>query len=37
VFVDDRGRTAVHRGQIADYGELARLVEENTGVRVAAG
>jgi thiol-disulfide isomerase/thioredoxin len=37
VFVDAGGRTRVHRGQIANYKELARLVEENTGVRVAAG
>lgn len=37
VFVDARGRTSVHRGQIADYDELARLVRQNTGVRLAAG
>ncbi len=37
VFVDAQGRTAVHRGQIADYRELTRLVEENTGARLAAG
>ena len=37
VFVDTEGRTTVHRGQIADYRELTRLVEQNTGVRLAAG
>jgi thiol-disulfide isomerase/thioredoxin len=37
VFVDGTGRTTVHRGQIADYDELAALVEKNTGVRLAAG
>jgi thiol-disulfide isomerase/thioredoxin len=37
VFVDGRGRTTVHRGQIADYGDLAQLVAEHTGVRLAAG
>ena len=37
VFVDGRGRTTVHRGQIADYGDLAQLVAEDTGVRLAAG
>jgi thiol-disulfide isomerase/thioredoxin len=37
VFVDRSGRTTVHRGQIADYRDLAHLVAENTGVRLAAG
>ena len=37
VFVDAAGSTTVHRGQIADFEELAGLVEEHTGVRVTAG
>jgi thiol-disulfide isomerase/thioredoxin len=37
VFVDRQGRTTVHRGRIADYEELAGLVEQNTGVRRLAG
>ncbi len=37
VFVDRQGRTTVHRGRIADYDELAGLVEQNTGVRLRAG
>lgn len=34
VFVDADGRTSVHRGQIADYEELTRLVEKNADVRL---
>ncbi len=37
VFVDEEGSTTVHRGVIADYGQLADLVEDHTGVRVTAG
>jgi thiol-disulfide isomerase/thioredoxin len=37
VFVDARGRTTVHRGRIADWHQLAGLVADHTGVRVAAG
>ena len=37
VFVDDRGRTTVHRGAIDTFDELAGLVRDHTGVRVDAG
>jgi thiol-disulfide isomerase/thioredoxin len=37
VFVDDRGRTTVHRGPIDSFHDLARLVATHTGVRVTAG
>jgi thiol-disulfide isomerase/thioredoxin len=37
VFVDEQGRTTVHRGVIDGWDELAGLVADNTGVRVTAG
>lgn len=37
VFVDAEGRTTVHRGVIDDFEQLAGLVADHTGVRVAAG
>ena len=37
VFVDAGGETTVHRGVVADYTELAGLVEDHTGVTVTAG
>ena len=36
-LVDEEGDVTVRRGQVADYAELAALVDEHTGVSVDAG
>ena len=37
VFVDEQGRTTVHRKPIYSFDELAGLVADHTGVRLRAG